>query len=242
MGVPTWAGVAEAVVRRLEQFLRHPNVRLISVRDNESQYWLARNMKLNVPVRKFADMVCAMPLPAVARPAGKPIFTLISRKQMPGEIHWKNVAALCARAASLGYRVRCLVLGTGSTRTDDLSTLESEKPPIDWEIEQSENLDRLTRLIGESTFVASMKFHGCVVATMYGVPAVILSTTDKFESFLRMIDRPDLHAHHTFEDLPDRLPRFVAPIPRHTINHLRNDARKGLESLRESLQEDLGAP
>jgi polysaccharide pyruvyl transferase WcaK-like protein len=242
VGVPTWAGVNESVVAQLQAYLSHPNIRLIVARDVESQAWMQENLRLPTPVQHFADMVCAMRLSAVAKPPGAPIFTLISRHQPPGEIGWANIAALCERARSLGYRIRHLVLATGSTRVNDLETLATDLPGIEWELEQSDSLERLTELLGESTMVASMKFHGCVVAALYGAPAIILATTDKFENFLRQIERPDLHCHHTFATLPDHLPRYVAPIPSHTVAHLRRNAEEGLQALEASLFDILAKP
>lgn len=46
--------------------------------------------------------------------------------------------------------------------------------------------------IGQCSAFVSMKFHGTVVASMYGIPSIILSATDKNLNFSRLLERPDL--------------------------------------------------
>jgi polysaccharide pyruvyl transferase WcaK-like protein len=234
VGVPTWGGHDNTAVAKMKDFLNHRNVKFFATRDKESTAWVLEHLNPQIPVQTFADMICAMPLPSVEKPAQK-IFTFITREQRPGEIKWANIEALVARARDYGYHVRNLVLGTGITAEQDRTTLATEGTHINWEIVGGEDNETLTRLIGESTVIASMKFHGCVVATMFGIPAIGLSTTDKFTSLFNEIERPDLISHHTHASLPDKLPKFLAPIPRCTIAGLRTSAKAGLTALSNSL-------
>ena len=103
----------------------------------------------------------------------------------------------------------------------------------------SESIADLTRAIGECAVVASMKFHGCVVATMYGTPAITLITTDKFRNFYKLIERDELVAHHRHDTLPDRLPKYVTKIPDLTRKDVGNQARQGLSALGELMRKDL---
>lgn len=233
VGVPTWAGVDAEVVAKLAAYFRHPNIRLIGVRDIESRDWVERNLAPALPVQHFTDMVCAMPLPEVV--AGAPVFTLITRHQPPGEIAWANVKALCAKAAGYGYEICNLVLGTGSTADDDLRVLQDDRPDIAWRLIRCADNAQLTAALGASTAVASMKFHGCVVAAMFGIPAIGLSTTDKFTNFFRQLERLDLRGHHTDADLAERLPKYPARVPRATTNLLREDAVRGLRVLEQAI-------
>jgi polysaccharide pyruvyl transferase WcaK-like protein len=157
---------------------------------------------------------------------------------MPGEIHWKNVTALCDKARSLGYEVKNIILGTGGDRTDDLVGL-AEFPYPHMRTVQSENLVELTREIGSCDVIASMKFHGCVVSTLYGIPAITTITTDKFRNFFQAIERPELIAHHTHTNLADRLAPFMARIPRLTRDHLRRSAIGGLAELRRAMLDEF---
>ena len=105
-----------------------------------------------------------------------------------------------------GWRIRHLILGTGSVgerdraNADDL-VIEGK------EVFYSEDLDDISRAIGECTALASMKFHGSVVATMYGVPSMVLIPTSKNRSFMRRIGREDLLSVFDDKRLTER--RFV---------------------------------
>ncbi len=238
VGVPTWGGVDAAVVDRLRGFFRQPAIRFIGVRDIESRDWIEQNLAPHVPVQYFPDMVCALPLPEAAKPA-QPILTLITRHQKRGEIQWRNILALCEKAHLLGYRVRNLILGFGAIGEDDMAILAAEVPDGPWEILRRPDSQALTAAIAQSTVVASMKFHGCIVAAMYGIPAIGLITTDKFGNFFRAIERPELIAHHSYPDLAERLPKTPVPIPRATVDRLRSRAEHGLQALRDSLRQTV---
>lgn len=234
VGVPTWGGFNEDAVNKMRAFLSHPSIKFFATRDTRSTCWVREHLDVPVPVHTFADMVCALPLPSVEKPAQK-IFTFITREQKPGEINWANLEALAARARTYGYHVRNLILGTDITEEQDRNMLIAEGQHMDWEVVGGEDNDALTRLIGKSTVIASMKFHGCVVATMFGIPAIGLSKTDKFTSLYEMIDRLDLCSHHIHNDLADRLPKYVAPIPQCTVEGLRVSAERGLAALQNNL-------
>jgi polysaccharide pyruvyl transferase WcaK-like protein len=239
VGVPTWSGEKPEVVERLAAFFQHPSVRHIGVRDRESAVWIEQKLKPVVPVQVSCDMICSLDLPKVSKPSGSRVFGLITRRQAPGEIQWHNVANLCNKAVELGYEIKTIVLGTGPERQSDLEGLSEEFPYEDMRIYESDDLWDLTREIGSCDVIASMKFHGCVVSMMYGIPAIGMITTDKFRNLFNYIERPDLIAHHTHEDLPDRLGHFMASIPHLTRSHLREQAVQGLVRLRHALLGEL---
>lgn len=241
IGVPTWGGEQAWVVEKLARFFSHPNIRHIHVRDEESRAWIEKNLAPRIAVDVTPDIVCALDLPEVARPHQPPVFGLISRRQKPGEIQWRNVRALCDRAVELGFRLRHIVLGTGPVGSEDRREAEAFEYP-GMEVVSSENIDDLTRSIGECSVLASMKFHGCVVAYMYGVPAVGLITTDKFRNFYKLVDRPELVAHHTYEDLAERLQPDLRSISTVRRKQIRGEAAAGLLRLRERLFLDLDIP
>ncbi|QRM35614.1 polysaccharide pyruvyl transferase family protein [Microvirga sp. VF16] len=239
IGVPTWGGENERVVERLAKFFQHDNVRQITVRDRESKAWIEKKLAPRVEVLYTPDIVCALDLPSVERPSDPPIFGLVSRKQKPGEIQWQNVRALCEKAVSLGYRIRHIVLATGIIGEEDRQAAEELALP-GVETIASENIEDLTRAIGECTVLASMKFHGCVVASMFGIPAIMLITTDKFRNFYKLLEREELVAHHRHPDLPDRLSRFMAKIPYASRHNLRQKADDGLVKLAAKIKQDIG--
>ncbi len=238
VGVPTWSGIDDKVVQRLAKFFNHPSVRYINVRDHESRVWIEQKLNPTTPIDVTADIVCALDLPkGLERKEGR-VFGLITRKQMPGEIQWKNVRTLCDKARGLGYEIKNIILGTGADRAADIAGL-AEFPYEDMRTVESEDLWELTREVGSCDVIASMKFHGCVVSTLYGIPAIGMITTDKFRNLYGSIERPDLIAHHTHANLADRLAPFMARIPRLTRNHLRENAMRGLTRLRRRMLDEV---
>ena len=177
------------------------------------------------------------PVPNIAKSA-EPILTLITRHQTRGEIRWHNVAALCEKAAGLRYRIRNLILGFGTIADDDMAILGAAPEGL-WEVVRRHDSAALTAAIAESTVVASMKFHGCIVAAMFGILAIGLITTDKFGNLFRAIERPELIARHTYTDLAERLRKTPVSIPRPTVDKLRSGAEHGLQALRDSLRQSL---
>jgi hypothetical protein len=182
-----------------------------------------------------ADLVFGLTLPPVERPADPPILGIIVRWRQGGD-DYRAVRALAARGRALGYRLRTIVLATGAVRERDERALD-EADLDDPEVERvaSDDLEELTRAIGECTMLASHKFHGTVVATSYGIPSISMSTTDKNRNLLRRLGRPDLVCAFDDPSLPDRLARPPVPIDRSIRDELAREAVGSLVRLRERI-------
>ncbi len=210
VGVPTWRPADPAAIARMRRFFGHSSLRYVHARDEESAAWIDRHLAPRVPVVIAPDLVCGLTLPQVNRPGDPPVLGIaVRRRASPDDL--THVRRLVRRGIELGYRIRRIVLATGATLADDLDVAEELDVP-GTELVVSEDLAVLTRAIGECTVLATMKFHGLVVATMYGVPALALIRTDKNRNFLRRIDRPDLATGIDDPELADRLSRDVPPI------------------------------
>ena len=234
VGVPTWKSGEAAVIKSYRKFFRSPNVRLIIARDPESVAWIEDNLAPRVPVRFFPDLVCAMDLPS-PKPDPAPTFGLVLRHRKGEEDDFSQVRALCDRAKSLGYAVKHIVLGTAAVGISDLAVANKFRLE-DEELVHSENLLDLCRAIAGCHALASMKFHGTVVATMYGIPSIALSSTTKNRNFLKLIERPDLMSSYNAKDLAQRLPTSPVRIPSSTRDHLKAEATRGYEVLRQAIQ------
>jgi polysaccharide pyruvyl transferase WcaK-like protein len=235
VGVPTWGEPVPEAVSRLRDFLQHPSVRSIGTRDPVSAQWIRDNLQPSAPVVAAPDLVCALNLPPVERPSDPPIFGVAVRRRS-GTDDFTQVRRLCERAISLGYRLRRIVLATGSTRVRDLAAM-GELGFEDTELVSSDNLDDITRAIGECTAMASMKFHGVVVAAMYGVPAFVLMPTAKNRYFMADIGRLDLLSSFSDETLPERLTRDPQAIDEAVRRRLREGAEAYLRDLRAAVIE-----
>ena len=233
VGVPTWRGPVPHVVDRLRSFFQHRSVRFVGVRDPESAAWVASNLQPAVPVLTAPDLVCGLTLPPVERPAGQPIFGVAVRSRSePDDL--THVRRLCERAVELGYRVRRIVLATGKVRARDEVATDGLGLP-DTELVASDDLAAISRAIGECSAMTSMKFHGVVVATMYGVPAIATMPTTKTRNFLRGIGRTDLLSAYSNPELPAALVPDLAPIAAETRAALRDGAVAHLAELREGI-------
>jgi polysaccharide pyruvyl transferase WcaK-like protein len=233
VGVPTWSKPERQAVDRLRAFFRHPSVRYVGTRDAASSAWIVENLGPSAPVVTSPDLVCALTLPPVTRQADPPVFGVSVRSRgSPDDL--SHVRRLCERAVELGYRVRRIVLATGRTRERDLEATDGLGLP-DTELVASDDLDDISRAIGECTVLASMKFHGVVVASMYGVPAFVLMPTAKNRYFMGDIGRPELVTAYSDPDLADRLERSIAPIAVDVRERLRSGAIAAMTDLRSRL-------
>ena len=233
VGVPTWRPAKPAVVDALSDFLRHRSVRSIAARDEESAAWIREHLRPRVEVASSADLVFALPLPETERPSDQPILGIVVRWREGGD-DYTAVRALAARGRELGYRLRTIVLSTGQVRARDERALD-ELGLDGVERIASDDLQELTRAIGECTMLASHKFHGTVVAVSYGIPSISMSTTDKNRNLLRRLGRPDLVCAFDDPSLPDRLARPPAPIDLAVRDDMARDATASLASLRERI-------
>ena len=237
-GVPLWIGEDEAVIARLSAFLKHPSIRKINVRDIESAAWINTRLRPRIAADYSPDMVFALDLPRITRDPQQKVFGLIMRKLLPGEANWPNIKALLDRACGYGYQIRTIVLGTDNTRRDDLETLK-ELDYDEMSVVDPNDLHQLTAEIGGCDVVASTKFHGCVVATAFGIPAITLTKTDKFINLYRMMQRPDLLGHFVHDDIADRMPKYMAPISTLMRRSLKAEASAAMQRLRRQIMNEL---
>jgi polysaccharide pyruvyl transferase WcaK-like protein len=230
VGVPTWGGTKPEAVDRMCTFFRHRNVRGIAARDKESAAWIRDNLEPKVPVTVTPDLVCSLDLPTVQRPAGPPIFGVsVRRRETPDDL--TQVRRLCERAIAMGYRLRRIILATGRVRQHDIEATAALGFE-DTELISSNDLDEISRAIGECTAFATMKFHGVVVATMYGVTPIAMMPSAKTRNFIADIGRPDLLTHFEAEDLPDHLLSEMTPVAQSVRDRLRDGAAAYLGDLR----------
>lgn len=199
------------VTRRYQSFFQHPSVQFVGLRDDASRDWVVSNLAPRAETVSVPDIVCALDLPTPARrDAAAPILGIATRlrpnQDEPDD--YTELARLARAKQAEGWRIRHLILGTGPVGERDRANaddLEIEGK----EIFYTEDLDDISRAIGECTALASMKFHGSVVATMYGVPSMVLIPTSKNRSFMRRLGREDLLS--VFDD--PRLTERFSPTP-----------------------------
>lgn len=245
VGVPIYHGSEKHkekphIINRLRSFFGHESVRMIGMRDDFGANWIREKLEPTAPVTSEPDIVCSLKLPEVTKPAGQPILGIVTRqRRVDTPDDYTKLEELAAHAKRRGFRIRHIILGTGSVGERDFANAPALNIP-DKEVVHSEDLDVLTRAIGECTVLASMKFHGTVVATMYGVPSIVLVPTNKNRAFMERIGRSELvAAHHS-----DRLIEIFgetgpAPIDPEQVAMLRERSTAFMNRLRDQLIEEV---
>lgn len=237
IGVPQPAKKMSKSILHYQEFFRNENVKFTCVRDPESLAYFREVIEPANTVTTHADPVCAMTLPDASRSKEKLLGVAIRHhRSVVGQ--YEQVRAGVDRAKQLGYRIRMIVLGNGNLGEADRMVSETFRRP-DEELVYSDDLRVICRAIGECHQLMSMKFHGMVVATMYGVPSLQLSATQKNRNFLRRIQRPDMQSNYTAEDIPLRLALNPAPIHSAVVDQVRSDAKEGYAELLEQMSRVL---
>ncbi|WP_439599154.1 polysaccharide pyruvyl transferase family protein [Falsiroseomonas sp.] len=249
VGVPIRAKTSDrevesaAAIARAARFFQNENVRFINARDNQSAEWIRKKLEPKVPVVESPDLVCALDLPkATPASASDPVLGIVTRLR-PGheeDDDYTQLAHLAAHVKALGWRVRHIVLGNGEVGERDVKNAERLVIPGK-EVFYSESLDDMSRAIGECTALASMKFHGSVVATMYGVPSTVLIPTSKNRNFMRRMGRDDLLCKFDSPELVNRFTPPPAPIDPNWVRTLREDASAMLRQLKAAIHEAVAA-
>lgn len=150
-----------------------------------------------------------------------------------------HVRNMINHAKKMDYKIKHLVLATMSLGKDDLSRAKLISEP-DEEIIYSESLSELCAQISSCSLLATIKFHGMVVATMYGIPSIAMSVTPKNRNFLKMLERQEMLCSYTNEDLYKRLSYFPAAIPNKTRSWLYRESIKGYDVLIKNIQLYVG--
>lgn len=245
VGVPIYHGSEKHkekphIINRLRSFFGNENVRMIGMRDDFGANWIREKLEPTAPVTSEPDIVCSLHLPEVTKPAGQPILGIVTRqRRVDTPDDYTKLEELAAHAKRRGFRIRHIILGTGSVGERDFANAPA-LDIADKEVVHSEDLDVLTRAIGECTVLASMKFHGTVVATMYGVPSIVLVPTNKNRAFMERIGRSELVASHHSDRLIEIFGETgPAPIDPQQVAMLRERSTAFMNTLRDQLIEEV---
>jgi polysaccharide pyruvyl transferase WcaK-like protein len=244
VGVPLYSGprakpARPEIIAQHRSFMQHQNVRHIGVRDNQTAEWVCSHISPLIDVRIAPDIVCALDLPEATKPPGPPILGVVTRfrpnRAEPDD--YSEVARLASAMIADGWRVRHIILGVGEVGRRDRANADDLNVPQK-EIVASDSLADLSVAIGECTALASMKFHGSVVATMYAVPSIVMIPTNKNRNFMRRLrleslissfDSPNLT--ETFHQRPE--------VPPAECARLRRDAEAHMIALRNCILSEL---
>lgn len=225
-----------SVLETWHDFLRHPSVRSISTRDAGSAEWITEHISPDVTVGSHADLVCALPLPKVERPEGKPILGIVTRYVRDPE-EYRLLEEIAASYIEKGWRVRHIIGGIEDHGRRDLENAEGLKVEGK-ETFYTKQLDEITRALGECSLLLSMKLHTTLVATMYGVPTVCIHPVVKTRAFMSAIGREHLVVAPDDRRLVQILEAGVPDVPMDNVEKLRAQAIGYLKRLSQRIWDD----
>ncbi|NUL47906.1 polysaccharide pyruvyl transferase family protein [Cellulosimicrobium funkei] len=238
VGVPLWKHrERDSVVEHLAEFFRHPNVQYISARDEESATWIRERLRPHQPVVVHPDLVFALEKPTAAAEDGTRRLGISVRPGLYGQSNDYSVLQRLVEAARRsGYRITALELSSGRQRRRDAQAYR-QLPFTPDEFIRSRGVLEDTAAIGRVDALASMKFHGLVVALMYGRPALALTPNTKSRNLLTDAGRSDLvldSGTSGDDEVPsgeDLLTRLREPVDAHRIAAWVDEAGTALEQL-----------
>ena len=206
VGVPTWIkNENPRVIAHMSAFFQHPNIRFIGARDEESAEWIREKLQPNVPVHCYPDLVYSMPLPPARQYEEDKVLGISVRQRRNEKVDdYSALTTMVEQARRRGYAVKVLVLSNGRTGQADLKATD-RLPFAPFEVIHSESMDELTSALGGLDVLASMKFHGSLVASMYGVPSIVLSPTTKSKNLYQSLGRTELLSHLNDVNMSDKL-------------------------------------
>jgi len=216
----------EDVRPRMTNFLCHPSVRSIGMRDETSAAWV-RGLEPRVPVRSAPDLGFAAPLPTPAA-ARNAVAVVLRKTPSADDVATVGRIREWARAHELGTEL--LVLATSRTRDDEVRGLRAAFGSS-LDIVTAETTTELSSLVGAYRGILSAKFHGLVVGLRHGLAVASLRQTHKVVALADMLgDRQVFRPWHldTSEAPPWSAPRTTAEA----VRSLEEGAREEVDLVR----------
>lgn len=233
LGVPRQTFDRSKVIAHYKEFMQHPNCKLIVARDIESYTWIKNNIDPGDKLAWYPDPVCALNRPPATPPKEKTLG-VVMREHRSLDPDMVPIQDLITQARGMGYKIKHLVLANMELGKGDLERAKMIASEGD-EIFYSDSLDEMCQAISSCSILATIKFHGLIVATMYGIPSIAMSVTPKNLNFLRMIDRSEMAASYTNPNLKDHLPHYPAPIHQLVRGNLFRRSTEGYDVLKDAL-------
>lgn len=235
IGVPNVKWSRENILNHYRKFFEHPNCKLVVARDIESYNWIEANIKPKGKLAYYPDAVCSYNKPPKIDTKEK-ILGVVMRNHRSLDSNLSHVRTMINEAKQMGYTIHHIVLSNLSLGEADYEKAK-EIAEEGEEIFYSESLEKMCQEISKCSLLASIKFHGMIVATMYGIPTIAMSVTPKNRNFLRYIERPEMLQSYTNENLYKHLSYFPAKIPTCVRSKLFRGSKEGYALLKSMLKE-----
>ncbi len=235
IGCPTVSVKSSLSLNYFREYFKSESIRHISLRDIESKNYFDNVIQPALETVSYPDPVCALSLPKKVE-GGEKILGVILRSHRSLVGSYGQVRAAVDEAKKLGYKVKIIVASLGELGCAELG-ISHKFSQNDEEVFSSESLSEVCQEISKCSLILSMKFHGLVVGSMYGIPVIQLSSTQKNKNFFRYIQRPDLQGNYQSDILWRMIPPTPAPIHSLIRSKLRRDSKAGYALLKERIDE-----
>ncbi|MBD3667298.1 MAG: polysaccharide pyruvyl transferase family protein [Kangiella sp.] len=212
-----------------KQYFSNDAIKHICLRDIESKNYFDSIVQPKIETCVYPDPVFSLALPNKTSSNDEKILGVMLRSHRSLEGDYEHVRTAVEYAKKLGYRIKIIVgafgeLGKGDVKiSNDFAKGE--------EVVVSDNLMYISSEISKCSLLLSMKFHGLVVGTMYNIPVIQLSSTQKNKNLFRYLERPDLLGNYQDENLYQLIPKIPAPIHQLVVDKLKNDSKEGYRKL-----------
>lgn len=237
IGVPNVKWSRADVLNTYRKFFQHENCKLVVPRDVESFNWIQKNILPTGRLEWFPDPVCSMRKPP-SNPPSKKTLGVVMRKHRSLIEDFSALRMMIDEAKKMDYQIKHIVLGNLEIGSGDyeMAQLIAEDGE---EIVYLNSLDEMCQAISSCSLLASIKFHGLIVASMYGIPTIAMSVTPKNRNFLRMLERGEMLASYTDPMLYKRLSYFPSVIPHPVRIKLYRESCNGYKLLIKEMQKVL---
>ena len=205
-------------------------MKFIHARSEASAKWMQEHLRPKIDVYPGIDIVCAMDFPFHA-PQNKVLGLITRAYQNIDPVH---INAFLQKAVDDGWTIKHIPLGTAPTSEEDIAEAH-EHTFTPRSITVTRTIEELTREIQTCQMLLSMKFHGCVVGHMSGVPTVTLSRADKFVHFYQRIGRAAFLSVAGDARLPELFYLGMSGVDRHGVEELRAVAKQEVQMLRDAV-------
>ncbi|MBU2958914.1 polysaccharide pyruvyl transferase family protein [Paracoccus sp. 1_MG-2023] len=225
--------ILPSVLERWARFLTDENIRSISNRDPGSASWIREHIQPKVEVSHHPDMVLALPLPKAVKPEGAPIVGLTTR-HIKHEKEYRIMERAAAYLAKKGWKVRHIIGGVGGHGAKDFENSKLLRHEGK-EVIYTENLNEISRALGECSLVLSMKLHTTIVSAMYGVPTISVNPVVKAKEFMKSIGCEDLTVSPMNDDLMNILERGIPESPWNNVKPIKENAANYMKKLSQNI-------
>lgn len=173
------------IVDKYRKLFQSDNMRFIHARDRQSCEWIEKYLEPHARVNLAPDIVCSLDMPIVEKKE-KTLGVITRYRPVEEADDYTKLEELAKYAQEEGWTIRHIILGSDDVGIRDFANSNDFKVEKK-ELIYTQSLDEMVKEIGMCTAIASMKFHGTVVATMQTVPSIVLIPTSKNRNFMRRI-------------------------------------------------------